>query len=281
MVSLNAVFGCCFRSQRKRSHPVLPGSFPAACEFSAKDFYVENSLGKSSKSCSICSMNLCQSVFNNIRSSALGRISVRLRPVGVWASRCTPFPAPICRKCQSSLKMLTTRRTWHAWFSRLSTKPPLWTSPSPSPPRQEKPPSYLVSAFSPCHLLLLSFSRAIGLQGQVYTVLQTDPISGHTLTRLWLILSHVGMAWRSPKSWGSTCFSTVSHTRLKLSSFSSYFLNWWFYSIAILSSRQSKFIRLSPSWPFPVFLAWDTVRDLLNMSLTHNEMSYCCKIKRN
>lgn len=83
MVSLNAVFGCRFRSQRKRSHLVLPGGFPAACEFSAKDFYVESSLGKSSRSGSICSLNLCQSVFNNIRSSALGRISVRLRPVGV------------------------------------------------------------------------------------------------------------------------------------------------------------------------------------------------------
>lgn len=165
MVSLNAVFGCCFRSQRKRSHLVLPGGFPAACEFSAKDFYVESSLGKSSRSCSICSLNLCQSVFNNIRSSALGRISVRLRPVGVWASLCTPFPAPICRKCRSSQKMLTTRRTWRAWFSRLWTKPPLWTSLSPSLPRQEKPPSFPVSALSPCHLLLLSFSRAIRSTG--------------------------------------------------------------------------------------------------------------------
>lgn len=152
-VPLNAVLGCWFRrSQRKRSHTVLSVRCPAVCDFSAKDFHKENSLWNlaiGAASGYICSLNPSWAIFNKICFSTLGRISVRLRLVEAWVSLCTPFPAPICRKCRSSQKMLTTRRTWRGWFSHLWTKPPLWTSLSLSLPRRGKPLSYQVSAFVP------------------------------------------------------------------------------------------------------------------------------------
>lgn len=152
-VVLHVLLGCWFRrSQRKRSHIVLSVSCPAVCDFSAKDFHEENSLwslARSAASGYICSLNPSWAMFNKICFSTLGRISVRLRLVEVWVSLCTPFPAPTCRKCRSSQKMLTTRRTWHGWFSHLWTKPPLWTSLSLSLPHRGKPLSYQVSAFVP------------------------------------------------------------------------------------------------------------------------------------
>lgn len=108
-------------------------------------------------------------VFNTILFSTSGRTSVRLGLVEVWLSQCTPFPAPICRKCRSSQKMLTTRRTWRGWFSRLWTKPPLWTSLSLSRRRRGKPLSYQVSAFDPLLFAMKSSEKSHFARRQQHT----------------------------------------------------------------------------------------------------------------
>lgn len=157
-VSLNWIKWCSVAwfllmlAQRSRSHPVLSLGCPAACDFPAEGFHGENSLYNLARGTApghVSFLAPSWAISNKTCFSTLGRTSVRLRLVEVWVSLCTPFPAPTCRRCQSSQKMLTTRRTWHGWFSHHWTKPPLWTSLSPSLPRRGKPLSYQVSAFVP------------------------------------------------------------------------------------------------------------------------------------